>query len=39
MEFQKEVYPLRGQNVVTVKVEINGVRGRSFSIRGRPMSP
>ncbi len=25
--FQKEVYPLRGQNVVTVKVEINGVRG------------
>lgn len=26
-EFQKEVYPLRGQNVVTVKVEINGVRG------------
>ena len=26
--FQKEVYPLRGQNVVTVKVEINGVRGR-----------
>ena len=26
-EFQKESYPLRGQNVVTVKVEINGVRG------------
>jgi aspartyl protease family protein len=26
-DFQKEVYPLRGQNVVTVKVEINGVRG------------
>ena len=25
--FQKETYPLRGQNVVTVKVEINGVRG------------
>ena len=27
MEFQKESYPLRGQSVVTVKVEINGVRG------------
>jgi clan AA aspartic protease (TIGR02281 family) len=27
-EFQKETYPLRGQrNVVTVKAEINGVRG------------
>jgi clan AA aspartic protease (TIGR02281 family) len=27
-EFQKESYPLRGQrNVVTVKAEINGVRG------------
>lgn len=26
-EFQKESYPLRGQNIVTVKVEINGVRG------------
>ena len=25
--FQKETYPLRGQNVVTVKAEINGVRG------------
>ena len=26
-EFQKVSYPLRGQNVVTVKAEINGVRG------------
>ena len=26
-EFQKESYPLRGQNVVSVKVEINGARG------------
>ena len=26
-EFQKETYPLRGQNVVMVKAEINGVRG------------
>jgi clan AA aspartic protease (TIGR02281 family) len=25
--FQKETYPLRGQNVVMVKAEINGVRG------------
>jgi len=26
-ELQKETYPLRGQNVVMVKAEINGVRG------------
>jgi aspartyl protease family protein len=37
-EFQKESYPLRGQSVVTVKVEINGVPGCSSSIPARPMS-